>query len=141
MSADYVDILIVEDDEAFSIIIAKNLAARGYRARLAGTANTALAEIGASKPGLMLLDINLPDRSGWDILRDLRTRGEEVPTIVLSAVRVTQSRLDDFRPKAYLPKPFPLEALIRLIEGKSGEDVSAEQPVQPGEAEIFGESG
>ena len=63
----------------------------------------------------MLLDISLPDRTGWDVLRELRERGLVVPTIIVSAVRVGPSRLAEFRPLAYLPKPFPLEALLRLV--------------------------
>ena len=37
-----------------------------------------------------------------------------LPVVILSAVRVSQHRLTEFRPLAYLPKPFPLEALLRL---------------------------
>ena len=64
----------------------------------------------------MLLDINLPDRSGWDVLRDLRG-GQGGATVIISAVRVSADRLAEFRPLAYLPKPFPLEALLRLVAG------------------------
>ncbi|MFN8515929.1 MAG: response regulator [Chloroflexia bacterium] len=71
----------------------------------------------AERPDLLLLDINLPDRTGWDVLRELRERGVVVPTVIVSAVRVSQSRLDEFRPLAYLPKPFPLEALLRIVDG------------------------
>jgi DNA-binding response OmpR family regulator len=60
----------------------------------------------------------MPDRSGWDVLRDLRRRQLQIPTIVLSAVRVSQNRLDEFQPMAYLPKPFPIEALLRLVVGQ-----------------------
>ena len=63
----------------------------------------------------MVLDLNLPDRSGWDGLRELRSQGIEVPTIVVSAVRVGPVRLAEFKPLAYLPKPFPLETLLHLI--------------------------
>jgi CheY-like chemotaxis protein len=60
----------------------------------------------------------MPDRSGWDVLRDLRRRQLQIPIIVLSAVRVSQNRLDEFQPMAYLPKPFPIEALLRLVVGQ-----------------------
>ena len=73
-------------------------------------------------PDLILLDINLPDRTGWDVLRDLERRNIDVPTIVVSAVRVSQSRLDEFHPMAYLPKPFPIEALLRLVFGSAPRD-------------------
>jgi hypothetical protein len=52
-----------------------------------------------------------------DVLRGLNQRNVQVPTIVVSAVRVSQSRLDEFQPLAYLPKPFPIEALLRLVVG------------------------
>jgi len=55
-------------------------------------------------------------------LRELHRLGIDVPTIVVSAVRVTQSRLDEFHPMAYLPKPFPLEALLRLVFGATSAD-------------------
>ena len=51
------------------------------------------------------------------MLRHLKERKLEVPTIVVSAVRVSQARLDEFQPTAYLPKPFPIEALLRLVLG------------------------
>jgi DNA-binding response OmpR family regulator len=65
----------------------------------------------------MLLDIDLPDRTGWDLLRTLETRAIQIPTIVVSGTRVTPERLAQFRPIAYLPKPFPLDALLRLVIG------------------------
>lgn len=64
-----------------------------------------------------MLDINSPDQTGWEVLRELKRRGSAVPTIIISAVRVNQNRLDEFHPLAYLPKPFPLDALLRLVLG------------------------
>jgi DNA-binding response OmpR family regulator len=81
----------------------------------AGTARDAVDVATAAQPDLLLLDINLPDQTGWDVLRELRRRGTEVPTIILSAVRVSHNRLDEFHPIAYLPKPFPIDALLRLV--------------------------
>jgi hypothetical protein len=51
------------------------------------------------------------------VLRELKRRGTEVPTIVVSAVHISQNRLDEFQPLAYLPKPFPIDALLRLVVG------------------------
>jgi DNA-binding response OmpR family regulator len=83
--------------------------------REAGTVSAALEAIAAHRPDLILLDINLPDRTGWDVMREMNRLNTRVPTIVVSAVRVSQSRLDEFHPLAYLPKPFPIEALLRLV--------------------------
>lgn len=108
-------VLVVEDEAALRRVIAQNLRSRGVEVDEAATASDAIRAVRTGPPDLLLLDINLPDQTGWDVLRELRRREIEVPTIVLSAVRVTQSRLDEFEPLAYLPKPFPIEALLRLV--------------------------
>jgi DNA-binding response OmpR family regulator len=111
----YQRILIVEDELRLRQVIVRNLAVRGHLVREAATAADALVAIRAELPDLLLLDLNLPDRTGWDVLRELRRQGIEVPTVVVSAVRAVPSRLAEFHPLAYLPKPFPLEALLRLV--------------------------
>jgi DNA-binding response OmpR family regulator len=114
----YKRILLVEDEATLRGIIVRNLAARGCQVREAATVAEALAELATELPDLMLLDINLPDRTGWDVLRHLKTKGKHVPTAVISAVRVSGERLAEFQPLAFLPKPFPLEALLRLVGGE-----------------------
>ena len=111
----YRRILIVEDEAMLRRVIARNLRGRGYEVREAELAGEAISLAAQEAPDLMLLDINLPDRTGWDVLRALRLRNLAIPTIVVSAVRVSQNRLDEFHPLAYLPKPFPLEALLRIV--------------------------
>ncbi len=111
----YRRILVVEDEPTVRRVIARNLTRRGLMAVAVDSADGALRAVAAELPDLMLLDINLPDRTGWDVMRELRARGIEVPTIVVSAVRVSPDRLDEFQPLAYLPKPFLLEALLRLV--------------------------
>jgi DNA-binding response OmpR family regulator len=113
--AAYSRVLIVEDEATLRRIIAINLSSRGLLVSEAGTAEAAVAAVAQERPDLILLDINLPDRTGWDVLRELRRRDSEVPTIVISAVRANPSRLAEFHPMAYLPKPFPIEALLRLV--------------------------
>jgi DNA-binding response OmpR family regulator len=112
----YQRVLVVEDEPLLRGIIMRNLVSRGYVAREAASADEALAVCRAETPELLLLDINLPDRTGWDVLRELAAEGRQIPTVVLSAVRVSPARLAEFRPIAYLPKPFPIEALLRLLE-------------------------
>jgi Response regulator containing CheY-like receiver, AAA-type ATPase, and DNA-binding domains len=120
-------VLLVEDEATLRGIIARNLVARGHTVTEADSARQALARLSEARPDLMLLDINLPDRSGWDILREMRSRGWDVPVVIISAVRVSPARLEEFRPLAFLPKPFPLEALLRVVEDarpKESEPVS-----------------
>ncbi len=113
----YRRVLIVEDEPTLRRVIARNLTGRGLLVRETASAEDALKALATERPDLLLLDINLPDRTGWDVLRELRGRGTEVPTIVVSAVRVSPERLKEFHPLAYLPKPFPIEALLRLVLG------------------------
>ncbi len=118
-------ILLIEDDEVLSDLVTRNLLARHHEVSVAGDAQTALAYLRRSAFDLIILDINLPDQTGWEVLRiaqreaclhSLKTAaGNEVlPVVVLSAVRVSPHRLAEFHPLAYLPKPFPMDALLRL---------------------------
>jgi len=116
-------ILLVEDDEALRGLLAQNLQARGHEVRSACDARTALALLRASPVDLVVLDINLPDQTGWEVLREAmhegtlhpeQLDGSKLPVVVLSAVQVSPRRLAEFRPIAHLPKPFPLESLLRL---------------------------
>jgi|SRR5579864_3726487 len=117
-------ILLVEDDEVLRELIQRNLEARGHDVRVAEDARTALARMRVSPFDLILLDICLPDQTGWDVLRVAQKEGKisalerngnaELPVVVLSAVQVSPRRLAEFRPLAYLPKPFPLDSLLRL---------------------------
>ncbi len=113
--AAYRRVLIVEDEATLRRAMARNLTGRGLAVSEAESAEAAVDAVTHDRPDLILLDINLPDRTGWDVLRDLRRRQTEVPTIVISAVRANASRMEEFHPLAYLPKPFPIEALLRLV--------------------------
>src|SRR5215469_18547288 len=115
-------ILLVEDDEVLRDVVERNLRARGHEVRIAADARSALAQLHAAPLDLIVLDINLPDQTGWEVLRAAQrerclppgVEGDKLPVVVLSAVRVSPGRLAEFRPLAYLPKPFPIEALLRL---------------------------
>jgi DNA-binding response OmpR family regulator len=122
-------VLVVEDELLLRQVIARNLTSRGIQVCEAGTATDAIRAATAERPDLLLLDINLPDQTGWEVLRELKRRGTDVPAIVVSAVRVSRSRLEEFHPLAYLPKPFPIEALLRLVVGErtSGRDESVDE--------------
>lgn len=118
-------ILLVEDDVVLRDLLTRNLLARGYEVRRAEDAQTALAQLRSVPFDLVLLDINLPDQTGWEVLRVAKRQGllrpsvinggtPRFPVAVLSAVRASPQRLAEFHPLAYLPKPFPMEAILRL---------------------------
>ncbi len=126
-------ILLIEDDAVLRDLVRRNLVVRGHKVCLADNARSALAALQTTPVDLVILDINLPDQSGWDIVRIARQQGwlrpqiptedgregdsaelAALPVVVLSAVRVSPARLREFHPLAYLPKPFPMDALLRL---------------------------
>jgi CheY-like chemotaxis protein len=118
-------VLIVEDETLLRHILTLNLARHGYTVAEADSVDSAIEALTAfSRPfDVILLDINLPDNTGWDVLRYLRQREDGVATIerrsrvvIMTAVRPAQRRLDEFHPDAVLLKPFPIDALRRLIE-------------------------
>ena len=125
----YPRVLVVEDEAPLRMIIRRNLEIRGVVVAEARNAAEALNALQASAPDLLILDINLPDRTGWDLLRQLRQlrQAHRLPEIaVVSAVRVSPERLREFGVAAYLPKPFPMEALARLVVGEPTTDFADE---------------
>src|SRR5260370_36354717 len=100
-------ILLVEDDEVLCELILRNLQARGHDVRVAADAHAALAHLKATPFDLILLDICLPDQTGWEVLREALREGtlhpeeldgNRLPVVVLSAVQASPRRLAEFRP-------------------------------------------
>lgn len=120
-------ILLVEDDAVLRALLQRNLEARQHQVCVAVDAQSALTSLRAGPFDLVILDINLPDQTGWEVLRGGLREGcfqaqasddetAPLPVVVVSAVRISLARLKEFPLLAYLPKPFPLESLFRLAE-------------------------
>lgn len=108
-------VLLVEDDPTFRRLVTANLRRRGAAVWEAANVGEAISLLRRAVPDLILRDINLPDSTGWDVLRDLALRGVSVPAVVVSAVQVSPARLREFPTVRYLPKPFPLDGLLNLV--------------------------
>jgi DNA-binding response OmpR family regulator len=122
-------VLLVEDEAALADTIARSLRARGYTATVASTGESAVAELSRARPDVLVLDVNLPDLTGWDILRHLSDSGQPRPgVVVVSAGPISQKRIEELRPDRWLEKPFPIDALIRALQEfePSPGDVSVE---------------
>ncbi len=127
-------ILIVEDDGAIAVGLADTLQAEGYVVQVAATGEEALKSIAERKPELIVLDLNLPDMDGLDVLTHVRERGHEYPVLILSArtleldkVRGLDKGADD-----YLTKPFGLSELlarVRALLRRSGRKGKSETTI------------
>lgn len=112
-------ILIVEDEsnilEALSFILSR----AGWDVRGHGKGDDALEEIARLSPDMLLLDVMLPGRSGFDILRDLRARREtaDMPVLMLTAKGQTKDREQAMAlgANAFLTKPFSNSELLDVI--------------------------
>lgn len=89
-------ILIVEDEGNFAWGLQVNLREVGYAASIAPTADAAEEAISARPPDLALVDLELPDRWGIDLIRDLRAAGHRFQIMVLTAHGEGTNRIDAF---------------------------------------------
>src|SRR5437588_499979 len=120
-------ILIIEDEEKVAAFIRKGLEENGYAVDTSGTIADGLARALAYAYDAVLLDVMLPDGSGFDLVRELRRRRVQTPLLALTArgglddrVRGLDAGCDD-----YLPKPFAFTELLArlralLRRGKGG---------------------
>ena len=124
MSADLfkdLTILIVEDDDDTRTYLGLFLARLGARILVARNAFEAFDAFKTFHPKMVLSDISMPERDGFDLLRDIRGLGTDagggVPVIALTALvtDLDSARITDAGFQACLPKPFTAEKLINLI--------------------------
>jgi DNA-binding response OmpR family regulator len=111
-------VLFVEDDLGLAGIVVRHLRARGHDARDVGSAEEALEALADGfRPSVVLLDINLPGASGWELLRSgaLRAAGSP-PVYVVTATSVPPARLREFHIAGFLPKPFAMSTLMEVVD-------------------------
>ena len=114
----YGRLLIIEDDPQSSIDLSLFLEAEGYEVVLEGDGETGLRQA-VSLPGydLILLDAKLPDRSGFEVLREMRMQGARTPVLILTGLGTHEDIMRGFELGAddYLTKPFSTEELLARI--------------------------
>jgi len=109
-------VLVVDDEPPIRRFLCSSLKAAGHRVVTAENAAGALAVTAAENPDLLILDLGLPDRSGFDVICDIRKRSP-VPIIVLSARNDEQAKVKalDLGADDYISKPFGVPELTARI--------------------------
>lgn len=112
-------ILIVEDDLGVVEGLTRGLRRAGFETSLAMSGDEGLERILRESFDLVLLDLMLPERSGFEVLDAVRTR-VSVPIVVLSALTDLPARLRSFQQGAidFVPKPFFMEELVARIRAR-----------------------
>lgn len=110
-------ILIVEDEENILDVLKLNLDLEGYALDEAVNGEEAITKFTSFQPDLVILDVMLPKKSGYDVCREIRTFSN-IPILFLSAKGTTQDRIFGLKLGAndYLPKPFDLEELLLRVQ-------------------------
>jgi DNA-binding response OmpR family regulator len=110
-------ILIVEDERAVARGLEYGLASEGFAVFWAGTGRQALDLARSEDPHLILLDLRLPDISGFDVCRQLRAEGKRMPILMLTARDEETDKVLGLELGAddYVVKPYSLRELISRI--------------------------
>ncbi|MDQ4099192.1 MAG: sigma-54 dependent transcriptional regulator [Chloroflexota bacterium] len=115
-------ILIADDDAAIRGVLRDLLEDEGFDVDEVDSAQgvvDALANNGHSRPGLVMMDVRMPDRSGLDVLRETKsTNGEQLPIIVMTAYGTSNIAIEAMQLGAYdyLTKPFDLDDVLLTIQ-------------------------
>jgi DNA-binding response OmpR family regulator len=110
-------LLLVEDEPALARGLADNFHDEGYEVRVEARGDRAVGAVRDARPDVVVLDIMLPGRSGLDVLRDLRSAGDAVPVLMLTAKGDVVDRVVGLELGAddYLPKPFAVRELLARV--------------------------
>jgi two-component system, OmpR family, alkaline phosphatase synthesis response regulator PhoP len=122
-------VLLVEDEPGLQLTLSDRLVAEGYLVETAGDGDTAIRRGGGEPFDLIVLDVMLPGRDGFEVARSLRQQGVMTPILMLTARSQVVDRVVGLKLGAddYLTKPFDtmellarLEALLRRAPASSG---------------------
>ena len=122
-------LLLVEDEPGLQLALSDRLMSEGYSVETAGDGDTAIRRAGGEPFDIIVLDVMLPGRDGFEVARTLRQQGVATPILMLTARTLVVDRVVGLKLGAddYLTKPFDtmellarLEALLRRAPASSG---------------------
>jgi len=111
-------VLVVDDQLAVRELLADGLESFGYSARIAASADEALEILGESDVRLILTDIDMPGKSGVDLLRSVKSKDPDVDVVMVTGVVDLNTAVHSIREGAsdYVAKPFNLEEVRIVVE-------------------------
>lgn len=111
-------ILLVEDEPTLSLLLKERLEKEGYSVSPSPDGEQGLSEALRGSADLVILDIRLPKRNGFDVCRELRRHGLNLPVLMLTARSDVKDRIKGLKIGAddYLGKPFDVHELLARIE-------------------------
>ena len=130
-------ILVVDDDRAVRESLRRSLQFNGYQVDTASDGQQALDTISSvGRPDAMVLDVMMPRLDGLEVCRQLRSTGDDLPILVLTARDLVSDRVAGLDAGAddYLPKPFALEELLarlRALLRRTAADAAAAEKQEP----------
>ena len=124
-------VLLIEDDRKLSQLLSQGLGEHGFTVE---AAQTGLEGIGLALEkdfDVIILDLMLPGKNGFEILKDLRRKGKMVPVLILTARSGVEDRIQglDLGADDYLPKPFDLRELVARVRAISRRSVTNPQSI------------
>ena len=132
MNATPLKVLVVDDEPPIRKLLRMGLGTQGYQTMDAPNAKTAL-DLMANQPDLVILDLGLPDMQGLELLRQIRSRTETVPIVVLSSRGDEVAKVEalDLGADDYVTKPFGMEELLARIRAalRHQLQVQGERPI------------
>jgi two-component system, OmpR family, copper resistance phosphate regulon response regulator CusR len=110
-------ILIAEDEVRIAAFIEKGLRKNGFSTVIVSNGNEVLAKLEGETFDLLLLDLGLPGKDGWTVLRELRQSLQKLPVIIVTARDGESDRLESIQQGAndYLAKPFRFNDLLNKV--------------------------
>lgn len=111
-------ILVVDDDAKVCKALVDYFSMKGYRVHALPDGESAIKAVEEIKPDLIVLDMNLPQLPGIDVLKKIKGIDEELPVIVITGHVSTERAIDSMKEGAYefVTKPFPLEKLSLIVD-------------------------
>jgi len=116
-AADAPTVLVVDDEVYIRDLVSSALRIAGMTPLTVGDGDRALVAVDEQRPDLVVLDVGLPGRDGFEVCRALRERGDQVPVIFLTARDAKEDMLQGFTKGGddYLTKPFSLDELVARV--------------------------